>query len=58
MTTTLTFAQEMKARVVDDNDFPVGGYLSASSPIHIDGVTQSNPKTIMYDLLERDYNEK
>ncbi len=36
----------------------LGGFLAASLPIHIDGVTESNPKTIMYDLLERDYNEK
>lgn len=33
----------------------VGGYTMITSTIRVEGVTESNPKILRYDLMERDY---
>ncbi|MFR9495629.1 MAG: GLPGLI family protein [Rikenellaceae bacterium] len=33
----------------------IGGYLSMSSSAQIEGVTESSPKNVMFDFMERDY---
>ncbi len=34
-----------------------GGYSGMMSSVHIEGVTDSKPKILKYDLMERDYKE-